>query len=1220
MARLAAIAAFVVLAMAGGATAARRDAGPTPPPGDHFLTPAMIAKLHAKTGKVTSSKPVAERPAPKRGKGAHAAKNTATDPGEALTLANAMEHTGSTFVTGASFVTVPPDGTPDLTSDEVGVSAPGFPTDGSNYAILTTGDANLAGTPNTAPDSGTDDGADPATVGANRTTAHDVTILKIAMTVPTGMNCLSFDFRFLSEEYPEYVNTEYNDAFLAELDKSTWTAASSAISAPANFAFDPSHNVVSINAAGNTSMTAGLATGTTYDGATPLLTASTPITAGTHNLFISIFDQGDHIYDSAAFVDNLRLAKAVTGQCGAGSVVDDPPADLALTKQGQVDGNTITYTLSVTNNGPNPASNVSILDVLPDGVSIGTLDDGCTDNGDNTVTCTIGSLANGDTVTKTISVTADDGDYYNSAVVTSSTFDPLLQNNSASATNDVGGTGGGTTDLQLVKIGPGSANQGDFVEYQLTVTNNGPDDSTGGFTITDTLPANQYYDGWTAEGFPDGFDGCTSGAGGGPPNVVTCTFAPPFVLANGDSFEVDLFLYMTSTGTNVTNSATVTPTADFDPDLTNNFSSTTMTSVGQAPHPPTDISITKTVDKLLQVPGGNLVYTVKVTNNGKATANGVEVEDFGDSDNTTDVSVSDTLGGCTTIGAGPFGSGFDCTISLGAGKTDVFTYTVTIDDAPGPSIFNEANAFLSSTYFDPKPANNFAFVYSQVGEGTAKAADLEAILTLPPSSDEGALQKAVVKIVNHGPQAVTLTAAGVDFTSILDGDGTLGTLPTACGLDGETVYCNAGTLVSGGSKSFTIPFSAPGAPDNYTVDGFVFSDDPQWVDPNNENNDDAQFMMVSAVSSDVSITKTASPEPVLNGASLTYTLTASNAGPDPAPNTQVVDDLPDGVTVTSISGAKCSGTSVINCNLGTLTVGKPVKITIGVTVNDENTLPDSIENDATISSSNNDPNLDNNSASATSTVNPPMANLSVTKTAKPSPVLNHGKLTYTVKVANAGPQTATNVAVEDDLPTGETLVSAKLPGSTCTGTTTILCPIASLAKGKAATLTIVVTVSVDTPPVSVENVATVDADQVDPDTSDNSATLDTTVNPPNADMGVSAKVAPLVVKKGSKATYTFTLKNNGPLNATGAQLTVAFTGGITLPATVPLGCVKNDASHVTCSGYAINAGASKVITIVVTAPNTDGTTLEADAAVSSAVTDLNAANNTASATAHTPAP
>jgi hypothetical protein len=228
-------------------------------------------------------------------------------------LATAMTAVG-TNVTGSSFVALP-SGTPN----GVGDNAPGLgglPTEGSTYAILTTGEASLADDSNSAGDSGAPLGGAPVRGDSDL----DVTILKVDVDVAVGQNCLRLDFRFLSEEYPEYVGDIYNDSFIAELDTSDWTTSGSTITAPNNFAFDPSSNPISINAAGNTSMSAPEATGTTYDGATPLLSAATPITPGAHSLYLSIFDQGDSFYDSAAFVDNLVVGFAATpAQCAPGA-------------------------------------------------------------------------------------------------------------------------------------------------------------------------------------------------------------------------------------------------------------------------------------------------------------------------------------------------------------------------------------------------------------------------------------------------------------------------------------------------------------------------------------------------------------------------------------------------------------------------------------------------------------------------------------------------------------------------------------------------------------------------------------------------------------------------------------------------------------------------------------------------------------------------------------
>ena len=133
--------------------------------------------------------------------------------------------------------------------------------------------------------------------------------MRIDVNVPAHANCLSFNFRFLSEEYPEFVGDVYNDAFIAELDHSSWRAATKddpRITAPNNFAVDRDGNPIRINKAGVDTMRRAYARGTTYDGATRLLRASTPVTPGRHHLYLSVFDQGDRIYDSAVFLDNLR--------------------------------------------------------------------------------------------------------------------------------------------------------------------------------------------------------------------------------------------------------------------------------------------------------------------------------------------------------------------------------------------------------------------------------------------------------------------------------------------------------------------------------------------------------------------------------------------------------------------------------------------------------------------------------------------------------------------------------------------------------------------------------------------------------------------------------------------------------------------------------------------------------------------------------------------------
>jgi hypothetical protein len=213
-----------------------------------------------------------------------------------------------------AFAALPPFSNPAAISTR---RLAGFPRHGKSFAILSSGDATDAAKKNTQPDHSTSLG------GPSIRGSRDVTILRVQLRVPSGANCLSFRFRFLSDEFPEFVNDQYNDAFIAELDTSDWSTFSKEdprVLAPGNFAAGPEQRLITVNEQGDTSVTEGQAKGTTYDGATPILRASTPVTPGRHLLYLSIFDQGDREYDSAVFVDKLVLGKR--SSCQTGAVVD----------------------------------------------------------------------------------------------------------------------------------------------------------------------------------------------------------------------------------------------------------------------------------------------------------------------------------------------------------------------------------------------------------------------------------------------------------------------------------------------------------------------------------------------------------------------------------------------------------------------------------------------------------------------------------------------------------------------------------------------------------------------------------------------------------------------------------------------------------------------------------------------------------------------------------
>jgi uncharacterized repeat protein (TIGR01451 family) len=121
----------------------------------------------------------------------------------------------------------------------------------------------------------------------------------------------------------------------------------------------------------------------------------------------------------------------------------------------------------------------------------------------------------------------------------------------------------------------------------------------------------------------------------------------------------------------------------------------------------------------------------------------------------------------------------------------------------------------------------------------------------------------------------------------------------------------------------------------------------------------------------------------------------------------------------------------------------------------------------------------------------PAADLSITKTDSPDPVTAGSSLTYTITIANNGPNTATGVTLTDTLPGSITFVSSTPSQGFCSGAAVVTCSIGSLANSASATVAIVVT---PTAAATLTSTASVTAAETDTNAANNSATQSTTVS------------------------------------------------------------------------------------------------------------------------------
>ena len=303
--------------------------------------------------------------------------------------------------------------------------------------------------------------------------------------------------------------------------------------------------------------------------------------------------------------------------------------------------------------------------------------------------------------------------------------------------------------------------------------------------------------------------------------------------------------------------------------------------------------------------------------------------------------------------------------------------------------------------------------------------------------------------------------------------------------DGGNIWTLVGA--NGGATNGTVSMNADGT-FTYTpnanfngTDVFTY----QLCDINGDCSTATVKVTVNSVTlprANLSIRKTVSNQTPKVGESVTFTITASNQGPDAASNVSVTDILPSGYTFIKATPSKGNWTSP-TWNIGSLSNGGSATLTMEALVN----ATGNYINTASISGSENDPEPGNNTSSSTP-VPVPQTDLSIVKTVDETNPFVGSEITFTITVTNVGPSAATGVNVNEVLPSGFTFVNATPSSGTWTAPNW---NIGSLPIGGSETLILVASVNAEG---SYTNTAVISGSENDPNTENNTSSVTITKN------------------------------------------------------------------------------------------------------------------------------
>jgi large repetitive protein len=825
---------------------------------------------------------------------------------------------------------------------------------------------------------------------------------------------------------------------------------------------------------------------------------------------------------SAGFTGNLVTQVSATGDqqdlnpCTGCSDTDTAGADIQIVNTDNttlyIPGSSQTYTVTVTNNGPDAAENVHVVNTFPAGVTTGSWTGSNGSNGGNALDDTIALLGNGESVTYTVNVNISGsftGNLTSQVAVTSDTFDPVPV---CSQCNDTDTQAVSAADISVINTdGSGTYNIGmiNSKTYTVVVTNNGPAD-TKNIQLNYVIPTGATQVSWS---------GSNGTSGNGTINTMIGS------LANGASVTYTITLQIPATFTgNFTTTANISTTFTTDSATANNTAQDADTPQNTA-----NVVLVNTDSQDTYTAGNPNYYTVTVTNNGPSVATGINVS-FPLPTNITSMSWT----GNSTGGPGALNNTIP---TLAVGQSIAYTVTVNIPAGFTGNLVAHAE-IVSTTSIDPVTAcpqcddidtdgtPMFDVAITNTDNQSFYVSNSTRVYTMTVTNN-GPQSASQVHIENPLPAGTTMTWVANNSTN---GSGAIDLIIPS--------------LASGASIIYTITITIPAAFSGNLINTATVSTTP--ADSSAANN--AATDTDTPAQSDIVVTNTAPNPTAPKGSVAQFIVTVTNNGPQSATAIPVSNPIPAGVGDMSWTGSNgTSGTGALADVVSSLQVGSSVTYTITFIVPNTAT----VTNTATASLGN-DPNAANSQASATIIPSAVNNDASITITDNSAVYIAGQDREYTITVSNNGVTPISNINVSSIVPDGILVPGYNWTGNSTSGTGAINNIIGSLNGGQSVVYTLTYNVPSGFPQnENLNNIVSITA-AADVNSNNNSAT-DTDTPTPKANLLVKKTDGKstyqqsgvtddkdddtnLPIQRKEYVTYTITVMNYGPSDSNNVQV------------------------------------------------------------------------------------